>query len=346
MSTICFQGYVMDKYCIDRGTMLDYPTKSTLEFPELHSVHCLIDVPICYSSGFEVLKDPEESGGKRYCRAYELDTNGNNMVTQLGREEGSCSTCDGDGTIEKGLRVRVVGALGGVGTPQVLNVDSVTLATVGGCDSFGGETVPSNLSCTGGGQRDLVKAHGALMMISWGFLLPLGVILARFLKHREGGVWFKLHRAIQCTGLLLAIAGFIIALTQFDVFTAEGINLSKIHGTFGIIVMTLGILQPVNAFFRPHVEPQTKSRLLWEKLHKGSGRFAIILAVLTIFLGTTRVAFVGDKTGFQIGYLCVLILLAAVGRMFQLEGKGAGGGGHKVVEVVGGEGGEEQVGIA
>mmetsp|Transcript_11713 Transcript_11713/g.21339 ORF Transcript_11713/g.21339 Transcript_11713/m.21339 type:complete len:342 (+) Transcript_11713:52-1077(+) len=336
--SICFQGYVMDKYCIDRGTMLDNPSKETLVYPELHSVHCLVDVPICYSSGFEMLKDPEESGGV-YCRAYELDAGGNDLTLQLGRSEGtSCSTCEGDGSIVKGLRVRVVGTSGGVGEDgvEVLNVASVDLATEGGCDGYGGETVPSNLLCEGGGQRGFVVAHGTLMMLSWGFLLPLGVISARFLKHRQPkGYWFKLHRAIQCTGLLLAVAGFLIAITQFDVFTAEGVNISKIHGTCGVITMALGILQPINAYFRPHPEPASEKRVLWEKLHKNSGRFALGLAFLTILLGTTRVAFPSDKIVFQIFYVAVLILLGGIARKYQLEGKVGEGG--KVVEIGGGD---------
>ena len=34
-----FEGYVMDFYCIDRGTLLDNPNVNTLEGPDQHSVH-------------------------------------------------------------------------------------------------------------------------------------------------------------------------------------------------------------------------------------------------------------------------------------------------------------------
>jgi hypothetical protein len=37
--TKSFEGYVMDYYCIERGTLLDNPGVNTLEGPEQHSVH-------------------------------------------------------------------------------------------------------------------------------------------------------------------------------------------------------------------------------------------------------------------------------------------------------------------
>ena len=31
--TICFEGYVVDRYCIDRGSLLDNPSQAPLESP-------------------------------------------------------------------------------------------------------------------------------------------------------------------------------------------------------------------------------------------------------------------------------------------------------------------------
>ena len=99
------------------------------------------------------------------------------------------------------------------------------------------------------------------MLLSWGFLLPAGVIAAHFLRHRKP-LWFKIHRAVQMTGLVLATIGWVIALTQFEVF-GQGVNVSSLHGGLGMIVMVLGLLQPINAFFRPHPEPKTRKRDIW-----------------------------------------------------------------------------------
>ena len=53
--------------------------------------------------------------------------------------------------------------------------------------------------------------------------------------------------------------------------------------------MVLGVLQPVNAFFRPHApkvsEAKEKKRLAWEIVHKSSGYVAVALALFTIWLG-------------------------------------------------------------
>ncbi|OEU12494.1 hypothetical protein FRACYDRAFT_191288, partial [Fragilariopsis cylindrus CCMP1102] len=71
---ICVEGYVMDLFCINRGTLLDNPSVRTLENPELHSVHCLIDVNQCVTSSFEILMDPSSGSiDQLYNRGWRLD---------------------------------------------------------------------------------------------------------------------------------------------------------------------------------------------------------------------------------------------------------------------------------
>ena len=53
--------------------------------------------------------------------------------------------------------------------------------------------------------------HGGLMLVSWGTLLPAGVVAAGC-RHVVGERWFKLHRAVNVLGLLLAIAGWAVAV--------------------------------------------------------------------------------------------------------------------------------------
>lgn len=154
-------------------------------------------------------------------------------------------------------------------------------------------------------------AHGSLMMIGWGLLLPSGAIIAKFFKHRPNGLWFKLHRSIQIVGLSLALIGWIIALTQFNVFGDKGFNNYR-HGIMGMIVMVLGLLQPLNAFFRPHppstdqngesVAAPTTARIMWEYFHKGSGWLAVVLAIPTIALGTMSLPNLEEGRTFQIAY--------------------------------------------
>jgi len=121
--------------------------------------------------------------------------------------------------------------------------------------------------------------HGSLMLVGWGFLLPLGVVIASQLKGYKNPLWFKLHRAIQLVGLSIALGAFTIALVQLSPF---GGNL---HGSLGVTVMALGLAQPLNAFIRPHPMPKTPKRALWELVHKGSGYIAVALAGATIITG-------------------------------------------------------------
>ena len=111
---------LMDTYCILRGTLLDNADLRTLEHPDKHSVHCVVDVPLCYESGFEVLQDPPaDDSTKFYCRALKLDAKGNAMALALARELGEkfegkdgCRTCTaGEGTLRRGFRATVIGKL-------------------------------------------------------------------------------------------------------------------------------------------------------------------------------------------------------------------------------------------
>jgi hypothetical protein len=109
---ICVTGYIMDILCINRGTLLDAPDVVTLLNPELHSYHCLLDVPGCVESGYNVLGDKDPTTGM-YCLGYRLDDT--DAVVASGRAAGSvadgCTTCTGDGMGKMGYRATVKGTI-------------------------------------------------------------------------------------------------------------------------------------------------------------------------------------------------------------------------------------------
>jgi len=124
--------------------------------------------------------------------------------------------------------------------------------------------------------RTYWRAHGILMTIGWGILIPVGVMFARTLKDKNP-LWFYVHVAANSVGLLAAIAGFAMALIKFereDTFR---------HRQVGISVMALGFLQPLNAAIRPH--PGGFLRDQWEWVHWTVGRAALVLAIWNIFTG-------------------------------------------------------------
>jgi hypothetical protein len=222
---VCQESFIMDTFCLERGTLLDNPSVKTLANPEKHTIHCLVDVPRCYDSGFEILGPRNTSTG--YCRAFALDANGNTLALTLARNTGDCSTCTkSTGGQKVGFRATVKGTYDDAATtlPYALTVDSVEAASVG-CD--GVEYTPINPCATAPGStgsgsalsriQKLIIAHGSLMMMSWGVILPVGALTAQFLRHHDS-TWSKAHRIMQMFGLLCALGGFIIAITQFSVF--------------------------------------------------------------------------------------------------------------------------------
>ena len=119
-------------------------------------------------------------------------------------------------------------------------------------------------------------AHGVCMLIGWGVLIPIGASVASGKVWVGNPRWFHIHRVAQSVGLLVALAGFIIALTHFQRDLGS-------HAQLGWVVMVLGLLQPLNGVRRP--KKGAPLRLVWEAAHKGLGWLAIVLAAPTIALG-------------------------------------------------------------
>lgn len=110
---------------------------------------------------------------------------------------------------------------------------------------------------------------------------------------------------MQPLGLVFVTVGFLIALFNFDVFSA-GSGISFIHGSLGSAIMALGLFQPLNAFVRPHPneegQPRNVKRTIWEFVHKGCGYGACLFAVLNIIIGTTLLPNVNDQSKYQMAY--------------------------------------------
>jgi len=96
---ICAEGFVLDTFCIERNTLLDNPSVFSLERPELHSLHCLVDVASCFTSPFEMLA--KEPGSATFSRGWRFDDAGRRAMVALGRKVGSqdlgCTECVPDG---------------------------------------------------------------------------------------------------------------------------------------------------------------------------------------------------------------------------------------------------------
>lgn len=131
--TICVNGYVMDYTCIERGRLFDNPSVHPLgpNGPVVHTIHCLIDVPVCVNSPFEILYDVSNGKRQRFGRAWRVDDN--NLLIEHAKRVGICDE-DCRGNQERGLTATVIGKvlnLGNSKTPALLEVEQVGHGNIG-----------------------------------------------------------------------------------------------------------------------------------------------------------------------------------------------------------------------
>eukprot|EP00873_Tetraselmis_striata_P022445 jgi/Tetstr1/442709/TSEL_030799.t1 len=126
--------------------------------------------------------------------------------------------------------------------------------------------------------------HGVLMLAGWGVLLPCGVLIARTMRDQDP-TWFKLHRGLNYAGVAAALAAWIIALVKLGPLNVgpDSGALASSHAVIGMIVMILGVLQPINALVRPHKGDKWRGQ--WEALHLTSGRVAWLGGLANVMIG-------------------------------------------------------------
>ncbi|KAI9172980.1 hypothetical protein H9P43_007111 [Blastocladiella emersonii ATCC 22665] len=96
--------------------------------------------------------------------------------------------------------------------------------------------------------------HGVFMALAWSILSFVGIILARFAKHRLPTLWFPLHRAVFTLVILLTITGLALVVST----TSDGVpHFHSTHGKLGLTVTILAPLQGVlgvviDKLFNPH----------------------------------------------------------------------------------------------
>lgn len=152
-------------------------------------------------------------------------------------------------------------------------------------------------------------AHGALMGLAWGVLIPLGVLVARFGRLSDP-LWFRVHRALNSAGVLLGTLGFVISMLM----VSAGRFLAAGHSFIGVAVTLLGLAQPIGAMCRPHAPDKgalaSKARRRWELSHKWGGRLAVVLGLVNPFIGLTYLTST-TSAGYIVYSLWVAFLVGA-----------------------------------
>ncbi|XP_078436699.1 cytochrome b561 and DOMON domain-containing protein At4g17280-like [Wolffia australiana] len=162
-----------------------------------------------------------------------------------------------------------------LGTLDFLSGDNVL--SLGTLDFLSGDSVASGTNVN---RRRNV--HGILNGVSWGVLMPLGVVIARYVRVFESAdpAWFYLHVACQCSAYVLGVAGWGTGLKLGS--DSQGIQYSK-HRVIGIVLFSLATLQVFALFLRPNKDH--KRRIYWNVYHHLVGYSIIVLSVINIFEG-------------------------------------------------------------
>ncbi|GAB2271811.1 hypothetical protein Dimus_006642 [Dionaea muscipula] len=151
------------------------------------------------------------------------------------------------------------------------------------------------------------RSHGILGIFGWGLVLPLGAMVARFLKHKEP-LWYYLHTFIQFAGFFIVLSGVVVGQALYNYTHAA--DVAATHRGIGYFALTLCILQIIAFFIRP--DKESKIRKLWSTYHRWFG-------VITLFFGAVNIVYgiqIGSAgTGWKICYaflLGTLLILAVV----------------------------------
>ncbi|KAL4298466.1 cytochrome b561 and DOMON domain-containing protein At3g61750 isoform X2 [Arachis hypogaea] len=148
------------------------------------------------------------------------------------------------------------------------------------------------------------RNHGIVGIIGWGLILPVGAIVARYLRHKDP-LWFYLHSVIQFVGFAFTLGTVLLGIQLYNNMHAH----IPAHRGIGIFVLVLTILQILAFFLRPNKD--SKYRNLWNLYHSWSGRMALFFASLNIVLGM-QAAGAGSDWKIGYGFLVSIIIIAIV----------------------------------
>ncbi|MQL69642.1 hypothetical protein Taro_001943 [Colocasia esculenta] len=124
--------------------------------------------------------------------------------------------------------------------------------------------------------------HGVLNAVSWGVLMPMGAIIARYLRVFKSAdpAWFYLHVGCQCSAYIVGVAGWGTGLK----LGSDSVDIKhNLHRNIGITLFCLATLQVFALLLRPNKDH--KYRIFWNVYHWSVGYAVIILSIVNIFEG-------------------------------------------------------------
>ncbi|XP_050364055.1 cytochrome b561 and DOMON domain-containing protein At3g25290-like [Argentina anserina] len=149
--------------------------------------------------------------------------------------------------------------------------------------------------------------HGILNAVSWGFLFPLGMVIARYMRVFPSAdpAWFYLHVSCQLSAYAIGAAGWA---TGMKLGRAEYI----LHRNIGITLFSFATVQMFALFLRPAKDH--KYRLFWNIYHHGIGYSILILGIVNVFKGLD---ILNPDKHWKSTYIIVISVLAGIGVLLE-----------------------------
>ncbi|KAG8365038.1 hypothetical protein BUALT_Bualt18G0061400 [Buddleja alternifolia] len=157
------------------------------------------------------------------------------------------------------------------------------------------------------GSRNRKKnVHGVMNVVSWGILMPVGAMAARYLKvfKSTNSAWFYIHVTCQSSAYIVGVAGFVTGMKLGR--SSPGV-VHTIHRNIGITLFVIGTLQAFAILLRP--KPEHKYRKYWNAYHQAMGYSVLILSIINILDGLD-ILDPGKK--WKRAYIGVLIFLGSI----------------------------------
>ncbi|KAF5760550.1 putative cytochrome b561 and DOMON domain-containing protein [Helianthus annuus] len=182
-----------------------------------------------------------------------------------------------------------------MGTVNVLSGQS---GSAGGASGTSSKTTKRNI-------------HGVLNAISWGIMMPLGAIIARYLRVFPSAdpAWFYLHVTCQTSAYVIGVSGWATGIRLGS--QSPGIQFTA-HRVIGIILFCVATLQVIALLVRPKKEH--KHRIFWNIYHHSLGYSIIILGIINIFKGFD---ILNPEKKWERAYTGIIIILAIVAAILE-----------------------------
>ncbi|CAL9078238.1 unnamed protein product [Musa textilis] len=194
-----------------------------------------------------------------------------------------------------------VGSAVANGVPQKHDIQPDNLQSKGTVDLVNG-----GVSLSGGSTTRKRNVHGVLNAVSWGILLPIGAIFARYLKTFKSAdpAWFYLHVTCQIIGYGVGVGGWATGLNLGS--KSKGIQHTT-HRNIGIALFSLATLQVFALFLRPSKD--NKYRIYWNIYHHLVGYTVIVLGIVNVFEGL-KILSIDHK--WTVGYIIAIGTLGGI----------------------------------